>query len=187
MGNKIYKIHLKYGTERKSLELSPDLSLSELKSKIRSEFGLGKDDAIFLSIGRDTVNFEDHKTLKQAKILNGSKILVTVFAKKPQASSSSDALDSIEENSAKLEVELEELEKSLDIENVKKLTLSTSCLGEQLMKLLEKLDQVQLKENDVGLRSRRKASATKLNAYLDRIDVLKNDIRLIMEKSMNKT
>lgn len=77
MGNKVYKLHLKHETERETLSLSPDISVGELKAKIKSQFNIPPSQHLILFSNGKSISAENHKTVKQAKILSGSKILVS--------------------------------------------------------------------------------------------------------------
>jgi len=184
MGNKMYKLNIKYGSSKRTMEVAPDMSLIELKSKIRSEFKIKPDEILLLySNYIFLISCEDNKTLKQAKICNGSKILVSLApsAKPSKLAPGADKLIAdIEDESSRLEASLVEMDLELSnqrFEDVKKSMTTVGNLGEKLMKLLEKLDQVHLPEDEKDLRKRRKCEATKLNRYLDRIDELKGRLK----------
>jgi len=185
MGNKMYKLNIKYGSSKRTMEVAPDMSLIELKSKIRSEFKIKPDEILLLySNYIFLISCEDNKTLKQAKICNGSKILVSLApsAKPSKLAPGADKLIAdIEDESSRLEASLVEMDLELSHprveEDVKKSMTTVGNLGEKLMKVLEKLDQVHLPEDEKDLRKRRKCEATKLNRYLDRIDELKGRLK----------
>lgn len=75
MGNKVYKLHVKYGSNRETLSVSPDTSIKQLKDKIHQIFKVDPDSQKLLINGKLPAQ-DENLTLKQALIPNGSKILL---------------------------------------------------------------------------------------------------------------
>merc|ERR1712059_193294 len=117
------------------------------------------------------ISAENHKTVKQAKILSGSKILVSKVPSGSPKINSSHLLFSegqLFQPTNQPEKKNEHLEKKLVEIGAKSAELETT-----LGALEEELDQVQLSDQERELRAKRKMAATRLNNALDRIDSLK--------------
>merc|ERR1719431_1255649 len=184
MGNKVYKLHLKHETQRETLNLSPDISVGELKAKIKSQFNIPPNQQLILVANGKLISAENHKTVRQAKILSGSKILVSKTCESPKTNPSRTLYTETDRQNENLEKKLVEIGvKSTELETtlgaledeanklenaegenkLKRLKLDAGSLGEQLMQLLQELDQVQLSDQERELRAGRKTAATRLN------------------------
>ncbi|XP_023328916.1 uncharacterized protein LOC111701738 isoform X2 [Eurytemora carolleeae] len=75
MGNKVYKLHVKVGARKEILELPPDSSLDILHQHIYRIFQIPESQQRLVCNGKP-LNFSSNLTLKQARVGNGSKILV---------------------------------------------------------------------------------------------------------------
>jgi len=172
MGNKIFKVHVKYAGTNFEVELSPDTSIYELKEKIQTKFHI-KPKAQLLFCNGKLLEVEDHKTIKQARIPNGSKILCTVLTSQ-QVDPVIDVLDKIDKCAEDVESHLDSLISkrreliSEEAPEYKKLNMESKKCGEDLMKLFESLDTIECSET--AHRTRRKQVATKINAILDKND-----------------
>merc|ERR1712058_165255 len=129
-------------------------------------------------------DLDDHTTIKQARIPNGSKILCSLKSASPKVSKSViDKLLKLEKDADEIERKLDVLKKSREenicpslfsetshTQELKKLKFECKKGGEELMRLLESLDSISC--NDTEERLRRKKLATKINAILDKSDRL---------------
>jgi len=182
MGNKIFKVHVKYGSSSYEIQLSQDNSIFQLKEKIQSRFDIEPEKQVLSCNGR-LLEVEDSKTIKQARIPNGSKILCTAIKSDLKRTSSRseniasdpvhETLDKIESAAKQFETKLGDIVKLLN-DSDKGAKLESKKLGEQLMQLLESLDCVQCTEQHH--RTRRKELATKLNNILDRNDRVESEL-----------
>jgi len=202
MGNKMYTMQVKYQGVKENFNLPPDTSVGQLKNKISSKFNIALEDQELIANGK-ILTVEDHKTLKQAKLLNGSKIVCNKVSRRKEHKSSSKPmflegdivreqfhlkLDTVEEITHELGVSLDKIVKQVnhtkeyvnhetDKTMLKSLKVEVGGLGEKLMQQLEELDQLHLSSQDAELRVRKKKAVNKLNAALDRIDNIKEDIK----------
>lgn len=203
MGNKMYTLQVKYQGMKENISLAPDTSIEQLKKKINSKFNITPDDQELIANGR-ILTSEGHKTLKQAKLLNGSKIVCNKVGRRKELKSSSKPmfleedimreqfqikLDTVEETSHELCVSLDKIVEQVnhtkgksvnnetDKSDLKSYKVEVGGLGERLMQQLEELDQLHLSDQDTELRVRKKKAANKLNAALDRIDSIKEEIK----------
>lgn len=176
MGNKIFKVYVKYSSKSCEIPLAQDDTIYALKQKIQNEFNLDPSQQILQCNGK-ILGLDDHTTIKQAKIPNGSKILCSSLK-----SASPKVSLSVIDKLLKLEKDSEEIEKSIDVlkksreeqssasQDLKKLKFECKKSGEELMRLLESLDSISC--NDTEERLKRKKVATKINAILDKSDRL---------------
>jgi len=176
MGNKIFKVYVKYSSKSCEIPLAQDDTIYALKQKIQNEFNLDPSQQILHCNGK-ILGLDDHTTIKQAKIPNGSKILCSSLK-----SASPKVSLSVIDKLLKLEKDSEEIEKSIDVlkksreeqssasQDLKKLKFECKKSGEELMRLLESLDSISC--NDTEERLKRKKVATKINAILDKSDRL---------------
>jgi len=176
MGNKIFKVYVKYSSKSCEIPLAQDDTIYALKQKIQNEFNLDPSQQILHCNGK-MLGLDDHTTIKQAKIPNGSKILCSSLK-----SASPKVSLSVIDKLLKLEKDSEEIEKSIDVlkksreeqssasQDLKKLKFECKKSGEELMRLLESLDSISC--NDTEERLKRKKVATKINAILDKSDRL---------------
>jgi len=176
MGNKIFKVYVKYASKSCEIPLAQDDTIYALKQKIQNEFNLDPSQQILHCNGK-ILGLDDHTTIKQAKIPNGSKILCSSLK-----SASPKVSLSVIDKLLKLEKDSEEIEKSIDVlkksreeqssasQDLKKLKFECKKSGEELMRLLESLDSISC--NDTEERLKRKKVATKINAILDKSDRL---------------
>lgn len=176
MGNKIFKVNVKYSSKSCEIPLAQDDTIYALKQKIQNEFNLDPSQQILQCNGK-ILGLDDHTTIKQAKIPNGSKILCSSLK-----SASPKVSLSVIDKLLKLEKDSEEIEKSIDVlkksreeqssasQDLKKLKFECKKSGEELMRLLESLDSISC--NDTEERLKRKKVATKINAILDKSDRL---------------
>lgn len=196
MGNKIYRINVKYGSTKDTVEATPETNIIQLTKKIEKITGLPPNQQKWLCNGKP---FEKdvNMTLKQANILNGSKILVTsckatkddlsiyedadiAHSEAQKADDALDQIDEIEMKSQRLEQNMELLGKQrkdikgrsskLREEEYKRLRKECGKLNENFMNLLETLDSISLTEEQQEGRSKRKTVATFLNQMMDRND-----------------
>lgn len=176
MGNKIFKVYVKYSSKSCEIPLAQDDTIYALKQKIQNEFNLDPSQQILQCNGK-ILGLDDHTTIKQAKIPNGSKILCSSLK-----SASPKVSLSVIDKLLKLEKDSEEIEKNIDVlkksreeqssasQDLKKLKFECKKSGEELMRLLESLDSISC--NDTEERLKRKKVATKINAILDKSDRL---------------
>jgi len=176
MGNKIFKVYVKYSSKSCEIPLAQDDTIYALKQKIQNEFNLDPSQQILHCNGK-MLGLDDHTTIKQAKIPNGSKILCSSLK-----SASPKVSLSVIDKLLKLEKDSEEIEKNIDVlkksreeqssasQDLKKLKFECKKSGEELMRLLESLDSISC--NDTEERLKRKKVATKINAILDKSDRL---------------
>lgn len=176
MGNKIFKVYVKYSSKSCEIPLAQDDTIYALKQKIQNEFNLDPSQQILHCNGK-ILGLDDHTTIKQAKIPNGSKILCSSLK-----SASPKVSLSVIDKLLKLEKDSEEIEKNIDVlkksreeqssasQDLKKLKFECKKSGEELMRLLESLDSISC--NDTEERLKRKKVATKINAILDKSDRL---------------
>jgi len=176
MGNKIFKVYVKYSSKSCEIPLAQDDTIYALKQKIQNEFNLDPSQQILQCNGK-ILGLDDHTTIKQAKIPNGSKILCSSLK-----SASPKVSLSVIDKLLKLEKDSEEIEKRIDVlkksreeqssasQDLKKLKFECKKSGEELMRLLESLDSISC--NDTEERLKRKKVATKINAILDKSDRL---------------
>jgi len=75
MGNKVYKLHVKHGSNKKTVSMSPDSTVHQLKQKIADIFQIPEGNQRLMLNGR-SMELNEDTTLKQGRIANGSKILV---------------------------------------------------------------------------------------------------------------
>jgi len=75
MGNKVYKVHVKFGSAKESLSLCPDSSIDQLKQKIHQAFMVAPENQLLICNGKP-LSSADNISLKQARIPNGSKIIL---------------------------------------------------------------------------------------------------------------
>jgi len=196
MGNKVYKLHIKHDAKKSTINIPPDHSIQQLKECIQNQFNVKPEKQILFCNGK-LMNVSDHKTIKQAKIPNGSKIICTKVSSSVTNLSISDdsemvievdetlkKLENIEKKANALEISVLNLDKERrrilneevplfhgdQTDDLKKLKLECGKNGEQLMQLLETLDQITVTEDQTEHRAKRKQVATKLNSVLDRND-----------------
>jgi len=195
MGNKIYRINVKYGSTKDTVEATPETNIIQLTKKIEKITGLPPNQQKWLCNGKP---FEKdvNMTLKQANILNGSKILVTsckakddlsiyedadiAHSEAQKADNALDQIDEIEMKAQRSEQNMELLGKQrkdikgysskLREEEYKRLKKECGKLNEDFMKLLETLDSLSLPEDQHEGRAKRKTVATFLNQLMDRND-----------------
>lgn len=195
MGNKIYRINVKYGSTKDVVDATPDTNIIQLTKKIEKLTGLPPNQQKWLCNGKP---FEKdvNMTLKQANILNGSKILVTSCKAKDDLSiyeegdiehSEAKKADGVLNQIDEIEVKAQRLDQSMDMlskqrkdikgcsskvreEEYKRLKKECGKINEDFMKLLEALDSISLSEDQQEARTRRKTVATFLNQMLDRND-----------------
>jgi len=202
MGNavtKAYKLHVKFESGKETFSCLPDTSVGQLKDKIGSKFQVPASQLVLFCNGK-LLQGEDEKTLRQARVCSGSKILASrVGAVKPstgQHSNTEVELDQ-EEEEKREEIRQEMEDKEREAELVARLTrveqegerlgqevtrLASShqeltlkkkeskMVGEQLMRLLETLDGISLGQNMLELRARRKKAAARINSLMDAND-----------------
>jgi len=184
MGNKVFKVNVKYSSKSCEIQLNQDDTIYALKLKIQKEFNLDPSLQVLQCNGK-ILDLDDNTTIKQARIPNGSKILCSSLK-----SASPKVSNSVIDKLLKIEKDADEIEKKLDVlkksreENIcpslfsetshtqelKKIKFECKKGGEELMRLLESLDSISC--NDTEERLRRKKVATKINAILDKSDRL---------------
>ena len=177
------------------VQLSQEDSIMQLKQKIEDKIEIEPEKMQLLCNGK-LLEVADTTSIKQAKIPNGSKILITT---KPQdAMKQTDTviivLDKLEAKAELIEANLSKIvskrkdlvqedlplfhgDKSSDL---KKLKFESKKVGEELMQLFETLDNIECSDSDQ--RTRRKQVATKINGILDKNDKLssklENDLKV---------
>ena len=130
----------------------------------------------------------DTATIKQARLLNGSKILCTYSSQRQEQAdhdSVIQVLKTIETNGTVIETKLDTLikrrkellkghgdmfQREDEATMFKKLKLESKKIGEECMQLFERLDQLEC--GDQAHRTHRKQVATQLNSILDKNDKL---------------
>lgn len=196
MGNKIYRINVKYGSTKDIVDATPDTNIIQLTKKIEKITGLPPNQQKWLCNGKP---FEKdvNMTLKQANIINGSKILVTSckatdddlsiyeegdieHSEEKKADGVLNQIDEIEGKGQRLEQSMDMLSKQRkDIKGCsskmrgaeyKRLKKECGKINEDFMKLLESLDSISLSEDQQEARTRRKNLANFLNRMLDKND-----------------
>lgn len=205
MGNKLYTLQVKFQGERRHISLSPDSSVEQLKRSISDKFNIAPEDQELYVNGR-LLLAEDQKTLKQAKLLNGSKILCSKVKRGENKSVNSKIyteednvkeqflvkLKTVEEATKQLEVDLDKVVDNVNFAKeltrndntkdlLKKLKMEGAGIGERLMQQLEELDQLHLSHQDSDLRVRKKKAVNSLNMALDRIDKIKEETQEIIK------
>jgi len=75
MGNKVYKLHVKHGSNKKTLNMSPSATVQQLKQEITENFQVPESNQQLIFNGK-TLQLNDASSLKQCRIPNGSKIVV---------------------------------------------------------------------------------------------------------------
>jgi len=235
MGNKVYKLHIKHQTNKETLDVSPSLTFGELQSKIHDRFQVAPTSQRLLCNGKPLV-LGDNITLKQAKIPNGSKILV----QSPGSENNSPRIPAQMQQDSKLPAQMQnsgdafhsspasnrhsnqgsgsdtecvELKALAEVERkgfllnnnvnligqnindacrlssdesmceLRRLKKESGGCGEQLMKQLEKLDQLRFSEQQLEARNTRKQLATLLNRVLDKND---SNLALIQDRLANR-
>jgi len=197
MGNavtKAYKLHVKFESGKETFSCLPDTSVGQLKDKIGSKFQVPASQLVLFCNGK-LLQEEDEKTLRQARVCSGSKILASrVGAVKPSTGQHSNTEVEVDQEEQERR---EEIRQEMEAELVARLTrveqegerlgqevarLASShqeltlkkkeskMAGEQLMRLLETLDGISLGQNMLELRARRKKAAARINSLMDAND-----------------
>lgn len=202
MGNsmtKAYKLHVKFESGKETFSCLPDTSVGQLKGQIGARFQVSPSQLVLFCNGK-LLQGEDEKTLRQARVCSGSKILASrVGAGKPSTDSqlNPDMEIDQEEERRRDEIRTEREAKEREAELVTRLSRveeegerlgqevarlaasrqeltirrkETKMAGEQLMRLLETLDGISLDQNMFELRARRKKAAGRINSLMDTND-----------------
>jgi len=188
--NKDFMVYLKYGSHKSNLKINKDSSIDQLKQKISEQLNLAESDLNIIINGK-SCPARGNLTLSQAKIPNGSKILVTVKQndniRKQDNDSAADRIDkilnSIEAKGLEISQKVDELEDTArhleihsdknnesNIQNIKHHKKTAAIQGELLMQHFESIDNLSLSESMTEQKQRRKNVANLLNKVLDRND-----------------
>ena len=179
------QVHVKHMSKTFDVPLSQEDSILQLKQKIETKIQVDPARMQLLCNGK-LLDVDDTTSIKQAKIPNGSKMLVTTKpedAMKP-TDSVIHVLDKLEAKADQIETNLSKIvrkrkdlvqedlplfhgDKSSDL---KKMKFESKKIGEELMQLFETLDNIECSDSDQ--RTRRKQVATKINGILDKSDKL---------------
>lgn len=193
MGNKVYKLHVRCGSRKETWDMSPDAPLLEFQNRVAQTFQVPFDEQKILCNGKQ-LSVDSRQTMKQAKIPNGSKIVIqpcqnlaenlSVYENRDLEPTDTKILEDIEQQGVDIENSVTALDRDLAnmrgsgdhlarrCEDLKRVKLECGKLGELLMRLFEKLDAIHFTDEQSEAKAKRKHVANFLNQILDRNDAV---------------
>lgn len=205
MGNKVYKLHVRCGSTKETWDLCPDAPLLEFHNRVEERFQVPFEEQKIICNGKLLV-VDSRKTMKQAKIPNGSKIVIQqerpetdslpVYETRDLETTDAKILEDIERQGVDVEssvqalcTDLESIQPSSEerCKELKRVKFECGKLGEVLMRLFEKLDSIQFTEDQLEAKAKRKHVANFLNRVLDRNDAVVQRIAEDLKQQMSVT
>jgi len=193
--NKFVKLHVKFESGKETFSVPPDLSVGVLKEQIAAKFQVPVSQLVLSCNGKPLVG-EEGRSLRQARVCSGSKVLAARAGARQEAvvqgpTQPRDQEEEQRRGQIRREVEAGEREQELvtrlvaveqqtaelvqevarvrgEQEDLAVGRRAAKVAGEKLMRLLESLDNLALDRDMVELRARRKKAASRINKVMDK-------------------